>query len=244
MHCKRKLIVVIDEAQHVAPSYQAVLKRIERLNPNRILLGLTATPVRMSDRETIILNELFNASQLSDRPDSPEVIRRFKYTDELDILINVQMVTEGVDVPSIQTVFLTRETNSDSLIMQMIGRGLRGEKAGGTKEANIVSFHDQWHKIQFWMKPEFVMGEHINGDILDSNDPEIDEDEEEKTNNIMDIGINLEELFEKLYLSMRVNILSEVITDLIPDGWFSLLQDDGRDVNVTVYLRLFQTIMT
>ena len=88
------------------------------------------------------------------------------------------------------------------------------------------------------------MGEHINGDILDSNDSEIDEDEEEKTNNIMDIGINLEELFEKLYLSMRVNILSEVITDLIPDGWFSLLQDDGRDVNVTVYLRLFQTIMT
>ncbi len=28
--------------------------------------------------------------------------------------------------------------------MQMIGRGLRGPSAGGTKEVNIIDFHDTW----------------------------------------------------------------------------------------------------
>lgn len=42
---KRKVIVVIDEAHHaVAGNYQKVINRIRNLNPNMVLLGLTATP--------------------------------------------------------------------------------------------------------------------------------------------------------------------------------------------------------
>ena len=42
---KEKLVVVIDEAHHAAmPSYQKVLKRMQRINPHLVLLGLTATP--------------------------------------------------------------------------------------------------------------------------------------------------------------------------------------------------------
>ena len=53
---------------------------------------------------------------------------------EIQVLINVNILTEGADLPKTQTVFLTRPTISTVLMTQMIGRALRGEKAGGTKE--------------------------------------------------------------------------------------------------------------
>lgn len=47
---------------------------------------------------------------------------------EIQVLLNVRMLTEGVDVPDVKTVFITRETNSKILFTQMIGRALRGKK--------------------------------------------------------------------------------------------------------------------
>ena len=37
---------------------------------------------------------------------------------------------------------------------QMIGRALRGEKAGGTAKAYIVSFLDDWQEYIAWVNPE------------------------------------------------------------------------------------------
>jgi ATP-dependent helicase IRC3 len=66
-----------------------------------------------------------------------------KYRDgEIQVLINVNILTEGIDLPQTKTVILTRPTISTILMTQMIGRALRGEKAGGTKEAHVVSFID------------------------------------------------------------------------------------------------------
>jgi superfamily II DNA or RNA helicase len=41
--------------------------------------------------------------------------------------------------------------------MQMIGRGLRGLDAGGTRYANIVDFHDTWDKFNFWLDPKKLL---------------------------------------------------------------------------------------
>jgi len=71
----------------------------------------------------------------------------------LDVLINVRMLTEGADVPSVQTVFITRQTTSQILMTQMIGRALRGEKAGGSSDANIVLFFDNWKRLVDWADP-------------------------------------------------------------------------------------------
>jgi len=71
----------------------------------------------------------------------------------LDVLINVRMLTEGADVPTVQTVFITRQTTSQILMTQMIGRALRGEKAGGSSEANIVLFFDDWKRLIDWADP-------------------------------------------------------------------------------------------
>ncbi|MBK9713213.1 MAG: DEAD/DEAH box helicase family protein [Kouleothrix sp.] len=76
-------------------------------------------------------------------------LEQFKRGD-LQVLINVRMLTEGTDVPDIQTVFLTRQTTSTILLTQMIGRALRGGKFGGTDHAYIVSFIDNWKHLINW----------------------------------------------------------------------------------------------
>lgn len=88
--------------------------------------------------------------------DNNYIIEKFKNGD-LQVLINVNIVTEGTDLPKIQTVFLTRPTMSTVLMTQMIGRGLRGEEAGGTKNTYIVSFLDDWKDKIAWVNPERLL---------------------------------------------------------------------------------------
>jgi len=118
----------------------------------------------------IALNKLFNDNKVksdyvvSDIKDmatgvtylskeNKEKIQKFR-DGELEVLINVNILTEGTDLPNVQTVFLTRPTKSTILMTQMIGRGLRGLKAGGTKDCYIVSFVDDWQNRIAWVNPE------------------------------------------------------------------------------------------
>ncbi|WP_228058365.1 DEAD/DEAH box helicase family protein [Nostoc sp. LEGE 12447] len=91
--------------------------------------------------------------------DNQRILDEFK-NGKLDVLINVRMLTEGADVPSVQTVFITRQTTSSILMTQMIGRALRGEKVGGSAEANVVLFFDDWKRLVDWANPK-------DGDTID-----------------------------------------------------------------------------
>lgn len=85
-----------------------------------------------------------------------EVIENFKSTDEPQVIISVIKLTEGFDAPNIQTVFLTSPTCSEPLLRQMIGRGLRGPKAGGTEDAYLVTFVDTW-KLFKPLDPGYIL---------------------------------------------------------------------------------------
>lgn len=348
----KKLIVVIDEAHHaVSPSYRKVLKRITELNPNRVLLGLTATPTRMQDYDKKRLFNMFNVTinkennignskgyiyevtlkkllingflakpiykrietnivgeieysvteededffntfgdlseklkdqiaksssrnktivkqyldnkkkygktivfavnqnhcralyeefktsgiscdyVISDKVGAQNTIREFK-ENKFDVLINVQILTEGSDIPDVQTVFLTRQTNSDSLLMQMIGRGLRGPSAGGTEEVNIIDFHDTWDKFSFWLDPEKLDVFNEEKELTASIEPK-------KVSN--DAGIAIEskytpwDVYIKLYNNMKANVISKEFDEVLPIGWYSVLDENGDDNNVLVY---------
>lgn len=101
-------------------------------------------------------------------PGNEEKIARFK-NGELDVLVNINVMTEGNDVPDIQTVFLTRPTSSDVLLMQMVGRGMRGVSSGGTETVNIVDFHDNWGSIARFLSAR---------NLLEVENPEEDLDDE------------------------------------------------------------------
>jgi len=72
-------------------------------------------------------------------------------------LVNVNILTEGFDDPKVKTVFLARPTMSTIMMMQMVGRALRGPKANGTPTANIVTFIDDWADKIRWTSPSELM---------------------------------------------------------------------------------------
>lgn len=90
--------------------------------------------------------------------DNHQVLERFR-KGELDVLINVRMLTEGTDVPDVSTVFITRQTTSHILMTQMIGRALRGQRFGGTEKAFVVSFVDSWKHLINWAEYTLYDGE-------------------------------------------------------------------------------------
>ncbi len=89
-----------------------------------------------------------NQDMITGATDSEEINRKIDEYKEgkLQVLINVNILTEGFDTPKTKTVFLTRPTVSSVLMTQMVGRALRGKAAGGTSEAYIVSFIDRWNE--------------------------------------------------------------------------------------------------
>ena len=95
------------------------------------------------------------------REDNEKILELYR-KGELQVLVNVNILTEGVDLPQTKTVFLARPTVSTTLMTQMIGRALRGERAGGTNEAYIVSFVDRWNEHIAWVNPESIFVEQGN----------------------------------------------------------------------------------
>jgi DNA repair protein RadD len=56
--------------------------------------------------------------------DRARVLNEFR-NGKAQVLCNVNILTEGFDLPSIETIILNRATASKSLYLQMVGRGLR-----------------------------------------------------------------------------------------------------------------------
>ncbi len=83
------------------------------------------------------------------KDDNAKILDQFR-KNELDVLLNVKMLTEGTDVPGVQSVFVTRQTTSRILMTQMIGRALRRTKFGGTPNAYLVFFTDNWKQTIHW----------------------------------------------------------------------------------------------
>lgn len=111
------------------------------------------------------IKDMFTHVTISNK-ENDDKIRRFR-EGKVNILINVNILTEGTDLPKIQSVFLTRPTISTVLMTQMVGRSLRGVGAGGTECAYIVSFIDNWNDKIAWVNPEILIATGT-GDIDES----------------------------------------------------------------------------
>jgi DNA repair protein RadD len=69
------------------------------------------------------------------------IISDFK-EQRLQVLCNYAVLSTGFDAPRTDVIFIARPTKSVILYHQMIGRGLRGPKAGGTETCEIVTVLD------------------------------------------------------------------------------------------------------
>jgi superfamily II DNA or RNA helicase len=99
------------------------------------------------------------------RADSSSVMDAYRDGEKPQVLVNVEMLTEGYDAPRTQTIFLARPTQSEALLSQMVGRGLRGPQAGGTRSAYLVTFVDTWRQFHP-LEAEYVV---LEGEVDDAD---------------------------------------------------------------------------
>lgn len=142
----------------------------------------------------------------------------------LQVLINVNILTEGIDLPQTKTVFLARPTVSTILMTQMVGRALRGPEAGGTSSAYIVSFIDHWNEHIAWVNPVSLF--EGNNDFTENNT-------ERAKRDIRMISISkIEEFASILDDTVDTSLLEKVpFEKRIPVGMyaFSIMEKNGMD---------------
>lgn len=338
---KEKVIIVVDEAHHtIAPSYRRVIEAIRKKRPATKLLGLTATPVKYTDKGTAALMDYFDNSIIYSAPmskliadgtlakpvnirretnvdietrideeemkrirrrgelteatidliaktnerndvivdeyvknqakygktiifalngyhcgvlndalqsrgvkcgyvytwnddkENQKVIDRFRDNnhkdakgkdDHIDVLININILTEGSDIPDIETVFLTRPTGSDTLLMQMIGRGMRGVGCGGTETVNIVDFCDKWSSFTRWLNPKF----------LTEGEGELPEpvSRQSKPQELIPMELIIAVMRGIQYGNVQITAHDASL----PIGWYNVIDEEGNDEKVIVF---------
>ena len=72
-----------------------------------------------------------------------KVIGDFK-AGRVQVLCNCEVLTTGFDAPKVTHVIMARPTVSQVLYEQMVGRGLRGPRFGGTATCHIVDLEDNY----------------------------------------------------------------------------------------------------
>lgn len=98
--------------------------------------------------------------------DRRSAVQRFK-SGELRVLTNYAVLSQGFDAPMTRAVYITRPTSSEVRYQQMIGRGLRGPKNGGSEEVLIVNVLD--NIVEFG---DSIVYDSLT-DILHAEEPEV-----------------------------------------------------------------------
>jgi len=112
---------------------------------NRILIF--AATVKHAKLLSLVLNARGIDSDFvvadTDSTTRSEAIDRFKSdSGEPLVLTNYGVLTTGFDAPSVSAAIIARPTKSLVLYSQMVGRVIRGPRAGGTETAEIVTVID------------------------------------------------------------------------------------------------------
>lgn len=138
------------------------------------------------------------------------------------ILINVNIMNEGVDIPNIQTVFMTKPLNSRITVTQIIGRALR--KAKGKSNAYIVNF-----AVSNLGRKFLIVSPKLSYKLYEA---EWNEDEE----GIDDIEIE-EENMDSIAKLVKEHIEKKAVcsfSNVCLAGHYTILDGDDRDIPVPV----------
>lgn len=124
-----------------------IVDRLEELlTRHEKILVFAATVKHAQVLATVLQARGHNATHITGETPTLErarIISKFKSdSDQPMVLSNYGVLTTGFDAPRTSCALIARPTNSLVLYSQMVGRAIRGPKAGGNKEAEIVTVVD------------------------------------------------------------------------------------------------------
>ena len=166
-----------DNASHLDKKaiYGDILKYID-LSKKTIIYSPT---VDYSKKLEAQINEFFKSSVAREfngktpQNERDKIIDDFK-NNRIKILINVDLIGEGFNVPSCDCVFLLRATQSLTLYIQQAGRALRSDPQNPTKRASIFDFVGNIYRFGFpdaprvWSLSSVIKNTHKHETVHDS----------------------------------------------------------------------------
>lgn len=123
-----------------------IIHKLRRL-PKSTKALVFACSVEHAELLTLLLNRALGpcaavVTGKTPRGARASLIKEFR-DGKLRYLCNVGVLTTGFDAPKANVVCLTRPTASALLYEQMVGRGLRGPKNGGTEHCLVIDVQDE-----------------------------------------------------------------------------------------------------
>lgn len=146
-------------------------------------------------------------SRCQDRKDYIDQEKKYKRS----IIINVQVLTEGYDDPSVNTVVMATPSKSKLYYMQSIGRAIRCDPQDSLKKAYVVEIVDDLPNIRYRIDNRWLYS-----DISDALEPSVDD-------RTYTSGDNLIEVLKEIYLDLRVPGELQVFPEYDVDNRYSLL---------------------
>lgn len=125
----------------------AIITAIEDLaKRHRRILVFAATVEHSNLLAAVMQMRGYDASSVTGNTPDPrrlQIIDRFKQdTQDVRIICNFGVLTTGFDAPLTSASLIARPTKSLVLYSQMVGRAIRGKRAGGNETAEIVTVVD------------------------------------------------------------------------------------------------------
>jgi superfamily II DNA or RNA helicase len=124
-----------------------ILKKVDELVTRHKRIILFAMNVAHSNLLAICLQArgvfAFSITSNTEKGQRRNLIERFKSDEDVSlVLCNYGILTTGFDAPRTSCALISRPTDSLVLYSQMVGRAIRGTRAGGNETAEIVTVVD------------------------------------------------------------------------------------------------------
>ncbi|MBX4264464.1 DEAD/DEAH box helicase family protein [Clostridium estertheticum] len=201
----------LEKALMINKRSNLILKHYEKYNSKRAL-GFCS-----SRHHAIYMSKYFNENGIKacavisgeqnefsmDRRDAVDKLK----TGELNIIFSVDMFNEGLDIPQIDMILLLRPTESPTIFLQQLGRGLRKYK--DKKYVNVLDFIGNYKKAN--LIPFFLSG-NLKDTVGKAKQGRLPREEEYPDDCIVDFDFQVIDIFKKMMIEQK-NIFDLVVDD-------------------------------
>ncbi|WP_242824083.1 DEAD/DEAH box helicase family protein [[Clostridium] dakarense] len=145
-----------------------------------------------------------------------EALKKLR-NEELKVIFSVDMFNEGLDVKSIDMVMFLRPTESPTVFLQQLGRGLRKDK--NKNYLNVLDFIGNYKKAN--LVPYLLSGK-CKENISSSKGSSILKEDDYPEDCFIDFDFRLIDLFE------RMNKENQKLEDMIIEEYYKVKEDLGH----------------